>query len=127
MDPYKKAGVDIAEGERFVEDISTLVSKTYSKAVLPLPDGFAGLYELKNYKNPVLVSSTDGVGTKVSLAREWNNWSGIGQDLVAMCVNDLGCLGAQPIFFLDYLASSKLNRKVLTQIVAGIADACKTV
>jgi len=127
MDPYKNAGVDIQEGEEFVNDISSLISSTHSNAVLHLPNGFAGLYELPKYKNPVLVSSTDGVGTKVSLARQFNNYKGLGQDLVAMCVNDLGCIGAKPLFFLDYLASSKLNRKILGEVVAGIANACKQV
>ncbi|MDP2599705.1 MAG: phosphoribosylformylglycinamidine cyclo-ligase [Deltaproteobacteria bacterium] len=127
MTEYKKAGVDIQAGDQFVEDISGLVSKTRRPEVLADIGGYAGLFELKKYKNPVLVSSTDGVGTKVILANQLKSWKGIGVDCVAMCVNDIGCFGAEPLFFLDYLASAQLDRAVLKQVVAGMAEACREV
>lgn len=124
---YSKAGVDIAKGNRFVETIRGELEKTRRPEVLGPVGGFAALFELKKYRNPVLVSSTDGVGTKLMLANQLRCWSGLGQDLVAMCVNDIACYGAEPLFFLDYLASSKLDEKILHEIVSGIATACQTV
>ena len=99
MTQYKKSGVDIEAGDQFVEDIGNLVAKTRRPEVLADIGGYAGLFELKKYKNPVLVSSTDGVGTKVILANQLRSWRGIGIDCVAMCVNDIGCFGAEPLFF----------------------------
>lgn len=127
MAQYKRSGVDIEAGDQFVEDISGLVSQTRRPEVLADIGGYAGLFELKKYKNPVLVSSTDGVGTKVILANQLKSWKGIGVDCVAMCVNDIGCFGAEPLFFLDYLASAQLDRAVLKQVVAGMAEACREV
>ena len=124
-DPYKSAGVDIDAGNNLVDKIKKSVAASHNKNVLDNIGGFAGMYELdKNIKNPVLVGCTDGVGTKVSLAQQFNDLSGIGQDLVAMCVNDLIVCGAKPLFFLDYYASSKLDINEATTVVKSIADAC---
>ena len=124
-DPYKLAGVDIDAGNSLVNQIKKSVAASHNKNVLDNIGGFAGMYELdKDIKNPVLVACTDGVGTKVSLAQQYNDLSGIGQDLVAMCVNDLIVCGAKPLFFLDYYASSKLDVSEATTVVKSIADAC---
>ena len=124
-DPYKLAGVDIDAGNSLVNQIKKSVAASHNKNVLDNIGGFAGMYELdKDIKNPVLVACTDGVGTKVSLAQQYNDLSGIGQDLVAMCVNDLIVCGAKPLFFLDYYASSKLDVNEATTVVKSIADAC---
>ena len=124
-DPYKLAGVDIDAGNSLVDQIKKSVAASHNKNVLDNIGGFAGMYELdKDIENPVLVACTDGVGTKVSLAQQYNDLSGIGQDLVAMCVNDLIVCGAKPLFFLDYYASSKLNVNEATTVVKSIADAC---
>ena len=124
---YKEAGVDIGAGDRLVETIQTLAAKTNRPEVLAGIGGFAGLFELgKKYKNPVLVASTDGVGTKLKLAQQLGIYRGIGQDCVAMCVNDTACCGAEPLFFLDYLAAGKIDPAVLSEVVAGIAEACHT-
>ena len=107
-DPYKSAGVDIDAGNKLVDLIKEDVSSTLNNKVLVNIGGFAGLIELgKEFDEPVLVACTDGVGTKVSLAQEYGQLEGIGQDLVAMCVNDLVVCGARPLFFLDYYAASK--------------------
>jgi len=124
-DPYKLAGVDINAGNELIEKIKKDVSKTHNINVLGNIGGFAGMYKLnKDYDNPILVACTDGVGTKVSLGQEFNNLSGIGQDLVAMCVNDLIVCGANPLFFLDYYASSKLDIDEASTIIKSIANAC---
>ena len=124
---YKESGVDIDAGDHLVETIQTLAAKTNRPEVLAGIGGFAGLFELgKKYKNPVLVASTDGVGTKLKLAQQLGIYQGIGQDCVAMCVNDIACSGAEPLFFLDYLAAGKINTQVLSEIVRGIAEACHT-
>jgi len=124
-DPYKLAGVDINAGNELVEKIKKDVSKTHNINVLGNIGAFAGMYKLnKDYDNPILVACTDGVGTKVSLGQEFNDLSGIGQDLVAMCVNDLIVCGANPLFFLDYYASSKLDIDEATLIIKSIANAC---
>ena len=124
-DPYKSAGVDIEAGEDLINKIKKDVALTHNHNVLGNIGGFAGMYKLdKEYENPVLVSCTDGVGTKVALAQEFNNLQGIGQDLVAMCVNDLIVCGAKPLFFLDYFASSKLIVDEATQVIKSISDAC---
>ncbi len=124
-DPYKLAGVDIDAGNQLVEKIKKDVSKTHNSNVLENIGGFAGMYKLnKEYKDPILVACTDGVGTKVSLAQDFNDLSGIGQDLVAMCVNDLIVCGAKPLFFLDYYASSNLNIDEASVVINSIANAC---
>jgi phosphoribosylformylglycinamidine cyclo-ligase len=125
---YKDAGVDIAEGARAVEAIRTLVSSTYTPEVIGDIGGFGGLFSaasLKNMADPVLVSGTDGVGTKLELARRLADHSTIGIDLVAMCVNDIVVSGARPLFFLDYLAVGKLEAAFAAEVVAGIAEGCR--
>ena len=109
-DPYKSAGVDISAGNDLIDRIKKDVSSTQNNNVLGGIGGFAGMYKLgDDIKKPVLVACTDGVGTKVALAQKYNKLDGIGQDLVAMCVNDLITCGAKPLFFLDYFASSELD------------------
>ena len=123
---YKDAGVDIDAGNELVERIKPLVKDTNRPGVMQNIGGFGALFELPtNYKEPVLVSGTDGVGTKLKLALELNNHKTIGIDLVAMCVNDLIVQGAEPLFFLDYYATSSLNLEVATEVIAGIAEGCK--
>ena len=125
-DPYKSAGVDIDAGNELIEKIKADVASTQNVNVLGNIGGFAGMYEIgKEFEEPILVACTDGVGTKVSLAMEYNYIDGIGQDLVAMCVNDLIVTGAKPLFFLDYYAASKLDVDHAAQIIKSIAGACK--
>ena len=125
-DPYKKAGVDIKAGNDLVNKIKGDVAKTFDKNVLGDIGSFSGFYSLpKGFKNPVLVACTDGVGTKVALAQGNSSLGTIGQDLVAMCVNDMVTSGAQPLFFLDYYATSKLNVTETASVIKGIAKACK--
>ncbi len=125
-DPYKKAGVDIKAGNDLVDKISKDVASTFDKNVLGGIGSFSGLYSLpKGFKNPVLVACTDGVGTKVALAQKNSSLGTIGQDLVAMCVNDMVTSGAHPLFFLDYFASSKLNVTETATVIKSIAKACK--
>ena len=125
-DPYKKAGVDIKAGNDLVNKIKGDVAKTFDKNVLGDIGSFSGFYSLpKGFKNPVLVACTDGVGTKVALAQSNSSLGTIGQDLVAMCVNDMVTSGAQPLFFLDYYATSELNVTETASVIKGIAKACK--
>ena len=125
-DPYKSAGVDIDAGNELIEKIKADVASSQNVNVLGNIGGFAGMYEIgKEFEEPILVACTDGVGTKVSLAMEYNYIDGIGQDLVAMCVNDLIVTGAKPLFFLDYYAASKLDVDHAAQIIKSIAGACK--
>ena len=125
-DPYKKAGVDIKAGNDLVDKIRKDVASTFDKNVLGGIGSFSGFYSLpKGFKNPVLVACTDGVGTKVALAQKNSSMGTIGQDLVAMCVNDMVTSGAHPLFFLDYFASSKLNITETATVIKGIAKACK--
>ena len=125
-DPYKKAGVDIQAGNDLVDKIRKDVASTFDKNVLGGIGSFSGFYSLpKGFKNPVLVACTDGVGTKVALAQKNSSLVTIGQDLVAMCVNDMVTSGAHPLFFLDYFASSKLNITETATVIKGIAKACK--
>ena len=125
-DPYAKAGVNIEKGNELVHSIKASVNKTHDRRVLGGIGGFAGLFQLgSKYKNPVLVGCTDGVGTKVALSQAHDKTHLIGQDLVAMCVNDMVTCGAEPLFFLDYFAASKLEPKSTAKIVKGIANACK--
>ena len=125
-DPYKLAGVDITAGNDLVDKIKNEVASSHNQNVLGNFGGFAGMYELnKDYIEPIMVACTDGVGTKVALAQENNQIEGIGQDLVAMCVNDLIVCGAKPLFFLDYFASSKLEVEEASKIIKNISEACK--
>ncbi len=120
---YKESGVDIEKGDLFVERISKMVKSTYDKRVVSGIGGFCALYALD--EDRYLASSTDGVGTKIKLAIELGLHHTIGIDLVAMCVNDLICSGARPLFFLDYFASSKLDLAVSESVIEGIVEGCK--
>ncbi|MGH9591677.1 MAG: phosphoribosylformylglycinamidine cyclo-ligase [Bryobacteraceae bacterium] len=122
---YKQAGVNIDEADRAVASIRTMARRTFSKAVLTDIGSFGGGYLLKGYRNPVLVSSADGVGTKLKLAFLTGRHSSIGEDLVNHCVNDIAVQGASPLFFLDYFSVGKLDARVAAQVVSGIARGCK--
>jgi len=124
MIDYKSAGVNKEEGYKTVASIKEYAKKTATDGVLSSLGGFASLYELKNYREPVLVSGTDGVGTKLKIAFELGIYDTVGIDCVAMCVNDILCHGAKPLFFLDYLACGKLKSEEAASIVKGIADGC---
>lgn len=122
---YKSAGVDVEAGYESVRLIKDHVKKTAIEGVLGGIGGFGGLFEIpKGYENPVLVSGTDGVGTKLRIAFLMDKHDTIGQDCVAMCVNDVACSGAKPLFFLDYLAVGKNYPEKVAQIVKGVADGC---
>ena len=124
-DPYRSAGVDIDAGEDLIQKIKSDVTLTHNENVIGNIGGFAGMYRLpKEFKNPIMVACTDGVGTKVALAQEYGNLKGIGQDLVAMCVNDLIICGAKPLFFLDYYATSKLRVDEASIVIKSISKAC---
>lgn len=125
-DAYRDAGVDIDAGDALVERIRPHVKRTHRPGIMAEIGGFGALFDLKScgYRDPVLVSSTDGVGTKLRLAIDTGRHDTIGQDLVAMCVNDLIVQGAEPLFFLDYFACGKLDVAVAEQVIAGIAKAC---
>jgi len=124
---YKKSGVDIKKGSRFVDIIKPLLRTTYSRNVLGDVGSFGAFFRMdtSRYKQPVLVSSTDGVGTKLKVAFMLNRHDTVGIDLVAMCVNDILTSGARPIFFLDYLATGKLSIRQSIDIVKGIATGCR--
>lgn len=123
---YKKAGVDIDEGERFVRRISPMVKKTFRPEVITDIGSFSALFKLdKKYKNPVLVSGTDGVGTKLKIAFMMGKHDTVGIDLVAMCVNDILTSGAEPLFFLDYFATGKLKSEKAFEVIKGIVKGCK--
>lgn len=123
---YRQAGVDVEAGRDFVQRIRGLVESTRRPEVLGGLGSFSGLFQLPTgYQEPVLVSGTDGVGTKLKLAQSCDRHDTVGIDLVAMCVNDVLTCGAEPLFFLDYLATSQLNPDQLTQVVAGIAEGCR--
>lgn len=123
---YKDAGVDIDAGDALVERIKPLAKKTLREGVLAGIGGFGALFEVpKRYKEPVLVSGTDGVGTKLRLAFEWNMHDTVGIDLVAMSVNDVLVQGAEPLFFLDYFACGKLDVDTAAAVVGGIARGCE--
>lgn len=121
---YKDSGVDKEEGYRTVEKIKDKVKSTYSANVMNEIGSFGALYKLGDYKKPVLVSGTDGVGTKLKIAFETAKYDTVGIDCVAMCVNDILCHGAKPLFFLDYLACGKLDSDVSSEIIKGVADGC---
>ncbi|MDC8445464.1 MAG: phosphoribosylformylglycinamidine cyclo-ligase [Nitrosomonas sp.] len=123
---YREAGVDIDAGDRLVQNIKSFAKRTLRPEVLTGIGGFGALFEIsRNYRNPVLVSGTDGVGTKLKLAFQLNRHESIGIDLVAMSVNDILVLGAEPLFFLDYFACGKLDVDVATVVVSGIAAGCE--
>src|SRR5438552_13608910 len=122
---YQHSGVSIDEADRAVSSIRTMARRTFSSAVLTDIGSFGGGYLLKGYKEPVLVSSADGVGTKLKLAFMTGQHSTIGEDLVNHCVNDIAVQGALPLFFLDYFAVGKLDAKVAEQVISGIARGCK--
>jgi len=123
---YRDAGVDIDAGDELVDDIKKIVRSTRRPEVLAGVGGFGALVGLpKKYKKPVLVSGTDGVGTKLRLGIDSGRVQGLGIDLVGMCVNDVLVSGAEPLFFLDYYATGKLDKKVAAQVVKGIAEGCK--
>ena len=125
---YQAAGVDIDAGNRAVELMKAAVRSTHTPAVLAELGSFGGLFALNNLPDaPVLVASTDGVGTKVKLAAQYQRWAGIGHDIVNHCVNDILVQNARPLFFLDYIASSKLDPAQVAAVVGGIADACRRV
>ena len=124
---YKNAGVDIHAGYKSVELMKDSVKKTFTNGVMTDIGGFGGLFELfktGDYKNPILVSGTDGVGTKLKIAFLTGKNDTVGQDCVAMCVNDIACSGAKPLFFLDYLAVGKNIPENIAEIVKGVADGC---
>ena len=125
MITYKESGVNIEEGYKSVKLIKDLVKQTYSKYVLNGLGSFAGMMELpEGYKKPVLVSGTDGVGTKLDIACNKKKYDTVGIDCVAMCVNDILCHGAKPLFFLDYIACGKLDANVSSDLVKGVTDGC---
>lgn len=123
---YRDAGVDVEAGREFVNQIRNLVHSTFRPEVIGGLGGFGGCFQLPSgYQEPVLVSGTDGVGTKLKIAHTLNRHDTVGIDLVAMCVNDVLTSGAEPLFFLDYVATGKLEKHQLTEVVAGIASGCK--
>lgn len=127
MDLYQKAGVDIQLGNTLIDRIKPLIRQTFSPEVITDIGGFSGLFRLdpSAYSEPVLVSSTDGVGTKLKIAQQLGQHRTVGIDLVAMCVNDIIVQGARPLFFLDYLATGRLDLETTTAILEGIVNGCK--
>lgn len=122
---YKNSGVDVRRAARLVPSMAAIARKTHRRGLLEGIGGFAGLFELDRYPNPVLVSSTDGVGTKLKVAFMMNSHRTVGIDLVAMGVNDVVTQGADPLFFLDYFATGKLDPRIVTDVLRGIADGCR--
>ena len=127
MMTYKKSGVDVSAAGDFIRKISPAVKSTRIQGTIGNIGGFGALFDGKflAYQNPILVSSTDGVGTKLKIAQQANRHNTVGIDLVAMNVNDILCVGAKPLFFLDYIACGKLRPPVLSQVVSGIARGCR--
>jgi phosphoribosylformylglycinamidine cyclo-ligase len=124
---YRDAGVDIGAADRMLADVTAAVRRTHTPNVLKTLADFGGLYALGQYRDPVLVSGTDGVGTKLKLAFAMDRHDTIGQDLVAMCVDDIVCQGARPLFFLDYLGTGRLQPETGAAVIRGIAAACEQV
>ncbi|MEO1279480.1 MAG: AIR synthase related protein, partial [Planctomycetota bacterium] len=130
---YAESGVDIDAGDRFTQAIAGFMRRTHGPRVLSNDGGFAGLFRLdfnerlfqRNYKEPVLVAATDGVGTKLRLARDMDTFDTVGIDLVAMCVNDLIVEAAEPLFFLDYLAIPRVEHGMLVDLVKGVSKGCQ--
>ncbi len=124
---YKGSGVDIDAGARAVELMKDYINKTRTPGVLGDVGGFAGMFrpDLTGYRDPVLVSGTDGVGTKLKIAFMMDKHDTVGVDCVAMCVNDIACMGAKPLFFLDYIATGKLEPENISDIVKGMAEGCR--
>jgi phosphoribosylformylglycinamidine cyclo-ligase len=130
---YKQSGVDVETGEAMVDKIQSYVSSTFGPRVIQSKNAFAGMFRLdydeklfkKNYKSPVLVASTDGVGSKVQLATKIRKFDTVGMDLVAMNVNDMLTQGAEPLFFLDYLAVNKLELNIVAELIKGVAAGCR--
>ncbi len=130
---YAAAGVDLESKDRFTDSLVSLMKRTHGPRVIPNPGGFAGLFRLdfnkglfrKNYKDPVLVACADGVGTKLKLAIEYGKVDTLGIDLVAMNINDMIVQGAEPLFFLDYIATGKVDHDQLSAIMAGVAEGCR--
>jgi phosphoribosylformylglycinamidine cyclo-ligase len=124
---YKDSGVDITKGNQLIEKIKPIAKSTLRPGVLGGLGGFGAMFEipLEKYKNPVLISGTDGVGTKLKVAEMLNKHDTIGIDLVAMCVNDLIVQGAEPLFFLDYYATGSLNPEIATSVIEGIGEGCR--
>ncbi|MEL6434976.1 MAG: AIR synthase related protein, partial [Pseudomonadota bacterium] len=124
---YADAGVDIDAGNALVERIKPAAASTARPGVMASLGGFGGLFDLKaaGFMDPILVAATDGVGTKLRIAIDTGHLDGVGQDLVAMCVNDLVCQGAEPLFFLDYMATGKLELDQATAVINGIAAGCQ--
>jgi len=127
MTVYKEAGVDILSTDNLIKDIAPLCSKTNRLGKIGKIGGFGGLFDLNKcgYKDPILVTSTDGIGTKTLLGISENRLDGLGFDLVGMCLNDIICHGAEPLFFLDYFASSKIEKDSFIRIIKSISLACK--
>ncbi|MCA1932247.1 MAG: phosphoribosylformylglycinamidine cyclo-ligase, partial [Calditerrivibrio sp.] len=124
---YNSAGVSIDEGNLFVDKIKSLVAMTMDENVPENIGGFAGLYNISSFKKmeePMLISSTDGVGTKLKIAFMMEKYDTVGIDLVAMCVNDLIVTGAKPLFFLDYIATGKLSSDKMVKVIEGITNGC---
>lgn len=123
---YKDSGVDITKGERAVDDVKSMIKGTFTKNVLSSIGGFGGLFEVpQGYKKPVLVSSTDGVGTKLTVAVMANKHDTVGEDLINHCINDIAVLGAKPLYFLDYFGTASLNEQVFNQVIKGFVRGCK--
>lgn len=124
MSLYKESGVNIEEGYKSVQLMKSYTEKTHIPGVLNSLGSFAGMFEMGHYKNPVLVSGTDGVGTKLEIAFKMKKYDTVGIDATAMCVNDILCHGAKPVFFLDYLACGKLEAEVAADLVKGVSEGC---
>jgi phosphoribosylformylglycinamidine cyclo-ligase len=122
---YKDSGVDINEGYKEVQLIKNVAKSTYSKNVMNGLGSFAGMFKIPPIKNGVLVSGTDGVGTKIAIACKKKKYDSVGIDCVAMCVNDVLCHGATPLFFLDYIACGKLKANEAADLVRGVSNGCK--
>jgi phosphoribosylformylglycinamidine cyclo-ligase len=127
-DAYAKSGVNISEATRAVDLMKTAVKSTHDARVIAGVGAFGGIFDvssLRSMNSPVLVASTDGVGTKTKIAAQFNHWGGIGADIVNHGINDILCQGARPLFFMDYIASSKLEAEVVAAIVSSMAGACR--